>query len=85
MRQRDYATSSVPTNKHTNTVSRGPAKKQEPPRFLVVRLPEELHRAIKALVAQEGTNLQAKIPQLVREYLRKKTGAPLPAGKGDPV
>lgn len=48
------------------------ASKGNPPKQLNVRLPDELHRELKARCALEGRPVAATIEGLVRAYLAKK-------------
>jgi len=41
----------------------------EPRKQLTIRLPVDVHRALKIRVAEEGRNMAELIERLVREYL----------------
>lgn len=44
-------------------------KQKDTRKQLTIRLPEDLHRALKVRVAQEGRNMAELVERLVREYL----------------
>ena len=39
--------------------------------LLIREIPEDIHRKFKSKVALEGTDMQAKTIELIREYIKK--------------